>query len=191
MDAVEELRAARARLVFELLAGRRSLERALHDGVQQDLTALAVQLQVVREQSAKDAGAAAELLEALRLEVHVALDAVRGLAADVYPPLLDAHGVGAALPGAARGAGVRLRLGGGGSVRAGRDAEAAALFACRSIFEQCGEGTELIADIRDDDGRLRIELTPVAAPPIPLARDLVEGAGGTLDWSPGRLTLLL
>ena len=189
MDALQELQAARARLVSELLAGRRSLERALHDGIQQDLTAITVQLQIAREQAATSSGAEPELLDALRLEVHAALDAVRGLAEEVYPPLLDAHGVGAALPGAARGAGVRLRLRGDESVRASRDAEAAALFACRAAFAQCGEGAEVTAELRDDDGRLRIELTPVPAPPDQLARDLVEGAGGTLAWAPDRLTL--
>lgn len=190
-DAARDLRAARARLVTELIGGRRDLERALHDGVQQDLTALAVQLQVAREQSATGSRATTELFDALRREVHAALDAVRRLAEDVYPPLLDAHGVEAALPGAARGSGIRLRVRGERSVRAARDAEAAALLACRSVFDRCGAGAEVTVDLRDDEGRLRIELTPIPAPPAPLARDLVEGAGGALEWSAGRLTLLL
>lgn len=191
MDDVDELQAARARLVAELLAGRRRVERALHDGVQQDLTALAVQLQVARAQPANDPAAAAELLDALRLEVRAALDGVRALAEDVYPPLLDAYGLASALAGAARAAGVRLRLEGAESLRGSLDAEAAALLACRAAFAGCGAGAEVRVELCAEDGRLRVEVRPVGEPPAALVRDLVEGSGGRIEWSRAGLTLLL
>lgn len=191
MDDIDDPHAAGAHLVAELIAGRRRLERALHDGVQQDLTALAVQLQLAREQLANDPAAAVELLDAVRLEVHAAIDGVRALAEEVYPPLLDAHGLAAALPGAARAAGVRLRLDDDQSGRASLDAEAAALFACRAVFEQSGAGAEVRVELRTADDRLRVEARPVEDQPPAFVRDLVEGAGGTLEWSRGRLVLSL
>lgn len=169
MDDLEDLRAARARLLSELVGERRRIERALHDGVQQDLTALAVELQL----------AADERLDQLRREAHAALEAVQSLAESVYPPLLDAGGLAAALPGLARRAGIRLRLT-GREARADPAAESAVAFACRAVFEAAPDEAVLGVTLQADGTHLRVELEPVHTLP-PLARDLVAGAGGTVE----------
>ena len=105
-------------------AERRAFERALHDGVQQQLLALAVNLQLARELCETDPGAVAAFLEELRRDVHRALDDAQRLGAAIYPAVLADHGVAEAL----RAAGVRVEAASVG--RYATDVEAATYFAC-------------------------------------------------------------
>lgn len=143
------------------LTERRRFERALHDGVQQDLIALAVRLQLAQELLATDAGSVAQLLEELQGDVHTALDSLRALSAEIYPPLLDARGLRDALSGIAR---VRVHEVG----RYPSDLEAAVYFCCR-------ESTADI-DVREDSQGLRIEFSGAISPHF---RGLAEAAGAT------------
>src|ERR1700733_4164229 len=103
MSGADELRGARARLIKAADEERRTLERALHDGVQQDLIALSVRLQLARRLAATDRQAAFELLDEVAGDVREALERVRALAEAVYPSLLDARGLGEALRQASAG----------------------------------------------------------------------------------------
>jgi signal transduction histidine kinase len=103
---------------------RRALERALHDGVQQQLLALAVNLQLARELSERDPAAVGRFLEQLRHDVHMALDDIRQLANAIYPAVLADHGVVEAL----RASGVHVEAAGVG--RYPTDVEGAAYYAC-------------------------------------------------------------
>jgi signal transduction histidine kinase len=103
---------------------RRGFERALHDGVQQQLVALAVNLQLARGLCDSDPAAVGPFLEELARDVHAALDDVRQLGHDIYPPVLTDHGVAEAL----RAAGVRVEALGVG--RHPADVEAAVYFGC-------------------------------------------------------------
>ena len=79
-----ELRASRKRLVLAADADRRSIERDLHDGVQQHLVALAVNLQLARGLVDADPAAAKALLEEMGRDVQQALDeTARARAADL------------------------------------------------------------------------------------------------------------
>lgn len=143
------------------LTERRRFERALHDGVQQDLIALAVRVQLAQELLATDAGAVADLLEELRGDVHTALDSLRALSAEIYPPLLDARGLRDALAGFS---GVRVHEVG----RHPSDLEAAVYFCCRESAADI--------DVYEDDGRLRIEFSGPISQDF---RQLAEAAGAT------------
>jgi len=107
-EAVERLRAAR--LVAAADADRRTFERKLHDGVQQELVALVVNLQLARELCATDPDAAGVLLDQVGRDTRVALDGLRRLAAEIYPPLLDGDGLVVALRSAAADAGIVARV---------------------------------------------------------------------------------
>src|SRR6266508_4113991 len=107
---VEELRASRARVVAKADGERRRIERGLHDGVQQHLVALAVNLQLARELVGSDPSAAKTLLEEVGQDVRDALESVRALAYGVYPPLLLDRGLTEALRGAAAGAVIATRI---------------------------------------------------------------------------------
>ena len=103
---VEELRAVLKRLVVASDADRRMIERELHDGVQQHLIALAVNLQLAGQASGSDAAAARKLLEEMGRDVQQALDETSLLAQRIYPATLEAGALGALLRSAAVSAGL-------------------------------------------------------------------------------------
>src|SRR5262249_18717752 len=114
---------AAARIASSTAAARRAHERALHDGVQQDLIAAAVRLQLARELVASEPTAAIALLDELRADLHSALDRVRAVADEIYPSVLDARG----LPDALRTLGITTE----GLGRYPVAIEAAVYFCCR------------------------------------------------------------
>ena len=104
---IEELRASRQRLVAAQDDERRKLERNLHDGAQQQLVALAVQLRARWNSTAgKDPGHDRQLAAKLGSRRTHALEDLRDLARGIYPPLLADKGLGAALEAQARKAAV-------------------------------------------------------------------------------------
>jgi signal transduction histidine kinase len=82
---VEELRESRQRVVDAALRERRRLERDLHDGAQQRLVALSLQLGLVESALRRDPAAARELLDGARAEARAALDDLRELRAASIP----------------------------------------------------------------------------------------------------------
>jgi signal transduction histidine kinase len=94
---VAELEASRAKAVEAAMAERRSLERDLHDGAQQRLVALSLQLGIVQARLAKDPAAAGEALQAARSELALALEELRELARGIHPAILTDRGLGPAL----------------------------------------------------------------------------------------------
>jgi signal transduction histidine kinase len=97
VSEVDDPRALAARLRAAADAERRGIERDLHDGVQQDLVALAVNLQLARKLADSDLAATSTLLDEMRQDVQEALDGVRALAQGVYPPILPVRGLADAL----------------------------------------------------------------------------------------------
>ena len=133
---VEELRAAHRRLVAMADAERRRIERDLHDGVQQQLVALAVNLQLARQLANADPSALMPLLDQIRREVQEALEDVRRLASRVYPPFLDDRGLVEALRAAASEAIVPTRVEAPVPLeRYSAEVEAAAYFCCLEALE--------------------------------------------------------
>ena len=86
------------------------IERDLHEGVQQHLVALAVNLQLAGRLVDADPAAAKALLDEMARDVQQALDETAQLAQRIYPPLLEAGGLAAALRAAAASAGVRASV---------------------------------------------------------------------------------
>jgi signal transduction histidine kinase len=97
---VDELRASRARIVTAGYAERRRLERDLHDGAQQRLMALGINLRLARDQIGSDAEAAA-LLDASLEELNEATAELRELARGIHPAALTDRGLKSALSGLA------------------------------------------------------------------------------------------
>jgi signal transduction histidine kinase len=94
---VEELQSSRARLVEVSMGERRRLERDLHDGAQQRLVALSLQLGLARRKLDVDPAIGASLLDAARTELGRALEELRELARGIHPAILTDRGLGAAL----------------------------------------------------------------------------------------------
>ncbi len=97
----QALRESRARIVASGDAERRRVERDLHDGAQQNLVALAVNLRLARDLLTDDPAASAELLDQLAADLKATIDELRDLAHGIYPPLLADSGLDQALRAAA------------------------------------------------------------------------------------------
>ena len=93
---LEELRGSRARIVEAGDSERRRLERNLHDGAQQRLVAVAMQLQLLRARIRRDPELAEELASAATDELTQSLQELRELARGLHPAVLE-HGLEAAL----------------------------------------------------------------------------------------------
>ena len=96
-----ELRASRSRIVEAGYEQRRRLERDLHDGAQQRLMALGINLRLVRERIEGDPREAAELLDASMQELNEATAELRELGRGIHPAVLTDRGLEAALKGLA------------------------------------------------------------------------------------------
>ena len=78
-------------------ADRRAIERALHDGVQQYLVALAIDLRHLAGLVDGDPAAATALIDEMAAHAREALEETTILAHTVHPPLLEGRGFAAAL----------------------------------------------------------------------------------------------
>ncbi len=107
---VAELRASRSRIVQAGFEQRRRLERDLHDGAQQRLMALGIDLRMVRERIEHDPQGAAELLDESLHELNEATAELRELARGIHPAVLTNRGLEAALKGLASRSPVPVEL---------------------------------------------------------------------------------
>jgi signal transduction histidine kinase len=124
---IDELRASRRRLVEAQDAERRKIERNLHDGAQQQLIALTIQLGLL-EESAGDPAAVRQLAPAVKDGLRAALEDLRDLARGIYPPLLADQGLVPALQAQARKASLPVEIDADGVGRYPQDTEAAVYF---------------------------------------------------------------
>jgi signal transduction histidine kinase len=124
---IEDLRASRRRLVRAQDEERHRIERNLHDGAQQQLVALTIQLSLL-EDAAGDADSVLETAGELRRGLHAALNDLRALARGIYPPLLADQGLAPALQAQASKAPLPVLIEADGIGRYPRDAEAAVYF---------------------------------------------------------------
>ena len=124
---IDDLRASRRRLVRAQDAERHKIERNLHDGAQQQLVALTIQLTLLEAASA-DPAEVKQLAGELRGGLRAALEDLRALARGIYPPLLADQGLPAALQAQATRAPLPVHIDADGIGRYPRDAEAAVYF---------------------------------------------------------------
>src|SRR6266567_4687906 len=161
----ETSRAPRRRLVRAQDEERQRIERNLHDGAQQQLVALMVQLSLL-EDSAGDSGEVRQVTGQLRAGLHAALDDLRALARGIYPPLLADQGLGPALRAQAGRAPLPVQVETDGIGRYPRDAEAAVYFCILEALQNTakdtyGTGLQGMADrLAAAGGTLRISSAP-------------------------------
>ena len=132
MKRVDELRESRRRLVNAQDTERRRFERDLHDGAQQQLYALKLGLRQARIES--DNGRS-HVLEALEVAAESALQSVKELARGVFPPLLTAQGLQAALSARARSSPVETTVSAEVIGRYSPEIEGAVYFCCLEALQ--------------------------------------------------------
>jgi signal transduction histidine kinase len=99
--SMHEISESRARLAASTVEERRRIERDLHDGAQQRLVALRIELGLAEDLARRDPEEAAALMHELEREVEQALDDLRALTHGIHPPLLADRGLVEALRAAA------------------------------------------------------------------------------------------
>ena len=142
---IEDLRASRQRLVAAQDAERRKLERNIHDGVQQQLVALNVQLGLLANTVPRDPDKATEMASALQAQATSTLEDLRDLARGIYPPLLADQGLVAALESQARKAVVPTTVSGEGLGRYPQEIEAAVYFSVLEAMNNVAKYAEASA----------------------------------------------
>jgi signal transduction histidine kinase len=199
----EELRASRHRLVSAADAERRRIERDIHDGAQQHLAALAVNLGLARQMladEAEDVTAVRELLDELATGVRATIAEVRDLAHGVYPPLLRQSGLAEALRAAAQRAPVPVTLVADNVERESADVEAAVYFCTLEALQNAAKhAPEAAVTMRltSTDEELTLEVTddgpgfdPTEASATGQGRqnmtDRLGAVGGTVRWESTR-----
>ena len=98
---VAELELSRERVVDAAETERRRIERDLHDGAQQRLVALAMELGRAKARFGDDIDAARDLVDSAHAQAKAALTELRDLVRGVHPPVLTDRGLDAALSGLA------------------------------------------------------------------------------------------
>ena len=126
---LDELQTSRSRLVEVSMFERRRLERDLHDGAQQRLVALSLQLGLAKRRLQEGEGAAAgAMLDAARDELARALEELRELARGIHPAVLTDRGLEPALEALAERAPLPVSLDQMPAERLPAAVEAAAYF---------------------------------------------------------------
>ena len=98
---IGELETSRAGVVDAAETERRRIERDLHDGAQQRLVSLAMELGRARAKFASDPQAAEAIVGQAHEQAKEALTELRNLVRGVHPPVLSDRGLDAALSGLA------------------------------------------------------------------------------------------
>jgi signal transduction histidine kinase len=177
---IDDLRASRARLASANDADRRDIERALHEGVQQDLVGLVANLEVVSGSVVSDPAAARALLRDLQREARRALAEVQELATRIFPSLLEAGGIVPELRAAASRAGVPASFAVELDGAVPTTVTSALYFCVLDVFERAPAGTPVEVRVRRENGALAFEV--VADHDLGTARsaahDRIEALGG-------------
>jgi signal transduction histidine kinase len=135
----DELRESRARIVATADAERRRVERDLHDGAQQHLVALAVNLRLARDILADDPAGGTEMLDQMAGDVQVTIRELRELAHGIYPPLLADAGLPEALRAAAARCTIPVSVSADGIGRYSQGVETAIYFCCLEALQNAAK----------------------------------------------------
>lgn len=182
-DEVTAIRRSRKRLAEAAHTDRRAIERALHDGVQQHLVALAVDLRRLAELVDGDPAAAKGLLDEMAAYVQEALAATSALAQSVYPPLLEARGFASALRSAAESAGLTAVVDVQVGARYPPEITAAVYWSCIDAMSSASRGSQATVSVLDADGAVTFEVGVDGQHPegrLDRLRDRIEALDGSL-----------
>jgi len=156
-----ELRASRGRVVQAADAARRRIERDLHDGAQQRLVSLSIQVQLARARVADDPAAAAPFLDDLGRELQEASAELRELARGIHPSVLTDRGLSPAVAALASRAPVPVEIVDLPDGRLAADIEACAYFTVAEALTNVAkyaEASHATVRIAQDDEALVVEV---------------------------------
>ena len=199
----QELRASRIRIVEAADAARRRIERDLHDGAQQRLVALGLEVRMARTRAEKDPACAPDLFDRIGTELAEASSELRELARGIHPAVLTERGLAPAIAALADRAPVPVDILELPEDRFTAAAEATAYFTVAEALTNVAkyaDATHATVRLAQENGDLAIEVQDdgkggaTAAPGSGLAglADRVGALDGVLEVTspPGQGTLL-
>jgi signal transduction histidine kinase len=156
---VTELQDARSRIIAAADAERRRIERDLHDGAQQRLVALALNLRMAEQRAESGDPAAGELVRQAGEEANLALKELRDLARGIHPAILTNRGLAAALEDLAARATVPVEVTAAPDERLPDAVEAAAYFVVSECLANIGkhaQASSATVSVSAADGHLAV-----------------------------------
>ncbi|MCW2762557.1 MAG: putative Histidine kinase [Marmoricola sp.] len=192
----EQIKASRDRLIETQDSERSRLERDLHDGAQQHLVALSVNLRLAHTIAGRSPHRAAKVLSDQAVAALGAIETLSTLSRGIYPRQLADEGLGAALRSAVAGSAMPVTVDTHGLVRLNAPVEAALYFCCMEAVQTAAKHSgAATVSVRVDENRYRWQLTvtddgigfdqthAAAASGAGLAnmRDRLDAVGGTVQ----------
>ena len=202
-ERVEQLSGSSARIVDAADAERRRIERDLHDGAQQRLVALSLNLGLARSKLDSDPAGARETIEAAHEEARLALEELRELARGIHPSVLTDRGLRAALEALASRSAVPVELHMELPERLPDRLEATAYFVVSEALANVAKyahASHASVSVRREEGQALVEVRddgvggadPSGGSGLSGLADRVTAAGGRIELAspPGEGTLL-
>jgi signal transduction histidine kinase len=192
-----DLRESRQRIVDAQVTERRRIERDIHDGAQQQLVGLAVRLRRADE-LVEEPDAARAQLAAAAAELSLCIDGLRELARGIYPPVLTARGLAAALRAQVRTAPNEVSVQSTPALDRDRPAgavEVAAYFCCLEAIQNAAKHApdarvvvrldrtenEVLLEVSDDGPGFENTASTIEGSGLLGMRDRVGAAGGSFE----------
>jgi PAS domain S-box-containing protein len=202
-DSRAELIASRARLVAASDQARRRFERDLHDGIQQRLVSLALELHGAEATAPKDDTELVAQLAHIREGLSGALDDLRELSRGIHPAILSEGGLIPALRGLARRSAVPVELHLSVDERLADHIEVAAYYVVSEALTNAAKyarASNVEVNAHVHDGRLQLRIgddgvggaDPARGSGLTGLADRVAALGGTITITspPGEGTSL-
>ena len=192
---LEELRGSRRRVIEAGQEERQRLERDLHDGAQQRLIALSLELGLLEGRLHHDPDVRSRLDDA-RQEIGRSLEELRDVARGIHPAVVSGHGLAVALESLAARAPVPVRLAVDLEERVPERVEVAAYYVvCESLANVAkhARATSATVDVAQANGQVVVEVVDDGVGGADTERgsglrglaDRVEALGGRLRiWTP-------
>jgi signal transduction histidine kinase len=196
VTAATEVRESRARIAASADQERRRIERDLHDGAQQRLVAMRIELSIVEDMLQDDPAGAAARIRELEASAEEALEELRSLAHGVRPPLLADRGLHEALRSAIARSGLPATMAEQSVLRYPPEIESAVYFcvleALQNVLKHATGSQRVVVSLdgsRDselwfsvrDDGAGTEDGTLQAGTGITNMRDRMAAVGASLE----------
>lgn len=194
-----ELQSSRRRLVSAADSERSRIERDLHDGAQQQLVSVLVQLRLANQLAERGQGPATPSGAELAQELEAAIANLRDLAQGIYPPLLKSGGLEQALRAVGRKSPADVVIDAAGLGRYDRTIEAAVYFCCLEAIQNAVKhgpaerrvsvsislrctATHLAGSVCDDGTGFEVEAVADGSG-LQNMSDRIGAAGGTIEFA--------
>jgi PAS domain S-box-containing protein len=157
-----EVEASRARIARAAYAARRTIQRDLHDGAQQQLVSVALQLENARGRIEDESPESGRLLAAAQAELETAIEDLRGIAHGIHPAELSERGLEPALRTLAGRNAVPVEVTVEKFGRLAPEVESAAYFICAEATANAvkhGAAKEIRISVTSTSGGIRLSVS--------------------------------